>query len=228
MATPAEVSRIFDCRINSLLRDYSELLLAVHQKKRQASLETMLSEQTVMALAVYWESFLHDLMIAHIVRRPKSCLKGYEDRIHKSVADKFPGASRWVAVGFPDAPTLVQVERLLDPKGWNIVASSAEQLRELANRFLDAADARKFSLNADDAAFFDYLIAMRNYLGHRSDGGRKTLLHAVSAITQNSGNADLYGPAQQVGTYLKQRTQSGTRVNSIGARVLAIAASLSV
>jgi len=100
-------------------------------------------------------------------------------------------------------------------------------LRERANRFLDATDARKFSLNAVDAAFFDYLIALRNFLGHRSDGARKTFLQAVGEIKPNSGNGDLHGPAQQVGTYLKQRTQSGTRVNTIGARVLAIAAALS-
>jgi hypothetical protein len=227
MATPAEVGRIFDRRIRSLLRDYSELLLAVHQKRRQASLEAMLSEQTVMSLAVYWESFLHDLMIAHIARRPKPCLEGYEERINRSIAEKFPGASRWVEVEFPDTLSSAQVEHLLDPKGWNIVSSSAVQLRDQANRYLDAADARKFSLNADDAAFFDYLIAMRNYLGHRSDGGRQTLLHAVNAITPNSGNAELHGPFQQIGAYLKQRTQVGTRVNSIGARVMAIAAALS-
>jgi hypothetical protein len=227
MASPAEVGQIFDRRANGLLRDYSEMLLAVHQKRRQASLETMLSEQTVMALAVYWESFLHDLIVAHIARRPKSCLEGYGDRIHKSVADKFPGASRWVSVGFPDAPTLVQLERLLDPKGWNIAVASAGSLRDLANLNLHASDARKFSLNAEDAAFFDFLHAMRNFLSHRSQGARRTLLQATRAMTPNSANADLRGPTQQVGTYLKQRTRLGTRVNSIAARVLIIASGLS-
>ena len=188
----------------------------------------MLSEQTVMSLAVYWESFLHDLMIAHILRRPKPYLTDYQDRIHKIVLDKHPGASRWVTVGFPDTPTLVQLERLLDPKGWNIVAGSAGLLSKLANRLLDASDARKFSLNADDAAFFDYLVAMRNFLGHRSGGARKTLLQAMGAIKQNSGNADLHGPAQQVGTYLKQQTQLRNESQYYRRELKAIAVGLSV
>jgi hypothetical protein len=227
MANTAKVGDTFSQRIKALLRDYDELILAAHQKKRQASLETMLSEQTVMALAVFWESFMHDLLIAHVVRRPRPCLRGYSDRIHQSLSEKYPGASRWVSVEFPSAPTLTQIQRLLDPKGWNIVAPSALSLRELANRLLHASDARKFALNADDAAFVDYLTALRNFLGHRSEGSRETLLNAMRAITQNSANGELHGTARHVGKYLKTHTQSGTRVDSIGKRILDIAATLS-
>jgi hypothetical protein len=227
MASPEEVGEIFNRRVSHLLRDYDELRLAVHQKRRQASLETILAEQTAMSLAVFWESFLHDLMIAHIVRRPEPCLKDYEDRVHKIVSEKLPGALKWIGVGFPDTPSLAQLERLLDPKGWNIVPGSASLMSKFANRLLHASDARKFSLNADDAAFIDYLIAVRNFLGHRSAGARRTLLEAMSTIKPNSGNADLHGPITQVGAYLKQHTQMGTRVNTIGARVTDIATTLS-
>lgn len=226
MPSPADVRRIFESRIQSLLRDYNELVLAVHQKTRQASLETMLAEQTVMSLAVYWEAFLHDLLVTYVANQPTPCLNDFTKRISSSVADKFPAASKWVTVNFPDDLSSVQLERLLDPKGWNIVAKSAEGLKDIANRWLDAQDSRRFFLNADDAAFFDYIYAVRNYLGHRSGASRESLLRAMAAIRPNTPNDELSGTLQKVGIYLKRRTDSGTRVNSIGNRVLALASNL--
>ncbi|MFP5207208.1 MAG: hypothetical protein ACLGSH_17780 [Acidobacteriota bacterium] len=180
-----------------------------------------------MSLAVFWESFLSDILIAHMVRRPKQCRKVNAGKIQKSIADKFPGSHRWVSIEMPQKPSPEQVERMLDPKGWNITFKSAVDLRERANLWLVATDAQKFSLNADDAAFFDYLIAIRNFLGHRSSAARSTMIGAVAALNPQTSNSELCGAARQLGAYLKQATTSGRRVNSISERVLSVAASLS-
>jgi hypothetical protein len=198
-------------------------MAAASGSKRRSSLETMLSEQAIMTLAVSWESFLHDVLISYMEHRPKPCLKDHADRIRRSLGERFPGASRWVSVTFPDSPTQAQLERLIDPKGRNISATSASTLRDLANRLLAAPYARKFSLNADDSAFIDYLVAVRNFLGHRSNGARERVREAIRALGTNAANAELTGQTRRLGVYLKQPTASGTRVNSIGARVLAIA-----
>jgi hypothetical protein len=223
---PVEVGRVFADRIGRLVRDYDELLLAVHQKRRQASLETMLSEQTAMSLAVYWESFLSDILVSHIARSPKQCRKVNNERITKSIAEKFPGSLNWISVETPDTPSADQIEKMLDPKGWNVTFKSAQSFRDQANLWLEASDARKFALNADDSAFFDYFIAIRNYLGHRSDASRRIVLHAVTALNPQAANAELRAPAQHLGMYLKQVTPSGRRINSIGARALAIAGAI--
>jgi hypothetical protein len=222
--TPAQFGSRLERRVKNVLRDFDELILAVHGKKRQASLEGMLAEQTLMTLSVVWESFLHDLLVAHVVRNSKSCVGHYEQRINQSIGDKFSGAVRWVKISIPARLNRAQVERLLDPKGWNVVATSADALKEMANKWLEASDAKKFSLNAEDAAFVDYLLAMRNYVAHRSAGSRIALLAAMKRILPGSTNGDLVGPAQQLGAYLRYRVGGHTRVNVIGDRILAISA----
>ncbi len=226
-STPTEVRVRFCSQIRDLLRDYDEMLLAVHEKRRQASLEIMLSEQAVMSLAVFWEAFLHDLMVSYVVRRPKSCLEDAEKRLRQSLAEKFLGITRWVELQFPSTLTEAQVERILDPKGWNVVATSSDALTRMANRYLSASDAKKFSLNADDSAFIDYLVSLRNYLGHRSSGARRQLLASLRGLQSGGENRDLMNSANRsIGVYLKRHTGNGTRINVIGNRIITIAEKL--
>ena len=73
------------------MRDFDELLLAVHQKRRQASLETMIAEQSALLIAVLWETFIKDLLVSYIVQDPQSCLEHFEGRFRQSIAEKFSG-----------------------------------------------------------------------------------------------------------------------------------------
>jgi hypothetical protein len=226
LAEPAQVVLRFKTRTQNLLRDFDELMLAVHQKRRQASLETMLAEQSVMYLAVFWEAFINDLITSYIVQYPSPCLTDTEKRFRKSISDKFGGMDRWITVSFPDKISEVHVAKLIDPKGFNVVATSAQALSDVANRWLDAADARKFSLEVDDRDFVDYLVALRNYLGHRSDGSRSILRQAMREIKTGGANSELQGDVRSVGTYLKQRVTIGTRVKLVGDRAIEVASKL--
>lgn len=217
----------FQKRVKDAIRDTDELLLAVHAKHRQASLETLISEQGVMLTAVLWESFISDLLTLYVLSNPKPCFETYEDRLKQSLGEKFAGISKWVSVDFPESVTLAQVEKLLDPKGWNVTAGSAQKLADVANRYLSAANARKFSLQGDDRDFIDYLVCLRNYLTHRSSGSRTLLLDAVNALKAGGKNDALRAQVRNVGTYLKHQVAPNTRrINIIGQRVVEISALL--
>lgn len=223
---PRHVVARFQRRTRDLLRDFDELILAVHDKRRQASLEIMLAEQTVMSLAVYWEAFLNDIIIRYVVLRPESCLEDARKRYRQSLGDKFAGMERWVSISFPKVISQNTAEKLIDPRGLNVVATSAQALSEVANRYLSAVDARKFSLAAEDREFVDYFVALRNYLGHRSTASRASFLAAVRPIGAHGTNAALAFRGGQVGVYLKERVGGVTRVNMIGRHVLGIAGNL--
>lgn len=226
-SSPKQVAARLLRRVRGLTRDFDELLMAIHQKRREASLKSMLSEQTTILIAVLWETFVSELITSYVAEKPASCLSDIEGRLKKSLDDKFPGIAHWVAWEFPDAVSWLQAEKLLDPKGWNVAAKSAQDLAEMANRLLEGADAKKFSLVADDRDFVDYLIALRNYLSHRSSASRAKLVHNISSINPVGANAPLSGQMTHVGNYLKGAVAvGGTRVNFIGLRVEQLAAKL--
>lgn len=227
LSNPEKVADRFQKRIADVLRDSDELFIAVHDKKRQASLENMIAEQSVMLTAVLWEAFVNDLVVSYVIRAPRTCLNDVTERFRQSTNEKFAGATRWISLNFPPELSQTQVEKLLDPKGWNITAKSAQGLAELANRHLSAVDAKRFSLEADDRDFIDYLVALRNYLGHRSDMSREELIDSIGTFKPTGSNADLIAPIHTVAVYLKQAIGgAGRRVNVIGRRLSHISAKL--
>src|SRR5437763_404963 len=109
--TPKNVAARFQRRITDLTRDFDELILAVHQKRRQASLEAMIAEQTTLLSAVLWEAFISDLIVAYVLRNPASCLGESRKRLKQSLAVKFGGIARWVAFTPPKTVNLAQAEK---------------------------------------------------------------------------------------------------------------------
>jgi hypothetical protein len=88
---------------------------------------------------------------------------------------------------------------------------------------LNAVNGRKFSLEVDDRDLIDYLVALRNYLSHRSEGSRLKFLDSLRALKAGGKNDLLISPAQNVGMHLKQRiAPGGARLNVIGQRTVEI------
>src|SRR5437899_84760 len=110
---PQTARSSFQGRTQNLLRDYGEMLLAVHGKTRQASLEVMLSEQAAMSLGVYWEAFIHDLFVAYVTRNPTNCIFNFKERMDKNIADKSAIPARWVTIQIPSVLSPRQAERLI-------------------------------------------------------------------------------------------------------------------
>jgi hypothetical protein len=225
-AAEKQIAR-FEKLVNASLSSYLELLLAVHNKKNQATLENLLVEQFVLSLGVAWESFIHDILLAYVTMEPARYLVSLRNRIRKSVEDRYGwDAMKAVVFKFPDLITRARAAALIDPKQWNITAGSGHELAKRANELLSATHAIKFSLDVNDAAFVDYLIALRNFLGHYSAGSRERLKETISAL--NAGvNAPLFASLRQIGPYLKARHADGnTRAAFIAARMLEIAEKL--
>jgi hypothetical protein len=217
----------FQGRIDETLGHYSELLLAVTGKRHQAALETMLAEQCAMSLAVSWEAFINDLLIAYVTMSPEVFKKDLETRLRRSIEDRYGDAVRWIKLHLPKTPNKFQLVRIVDPKGWNVTANSAEELSKRANQLLPAADAKKFSLDADDSAFVDYLIALRNYLSHRSRASRAEVMRSIRDMQGAGQNASLAGNVTTVGAYLKTRIAGNdTRSHFVGARIIQVSEKL--
>ncbi|MCX6900102.1 MAG: hypothetical protein NT105_15560 [Verrucomicrobia bacterium] len=218
----------FKRRLSKAIKCHAELMLAVHNKLNQAALETMLVEQFVMLSSVQWESFLNDLIIAYVLMRPGTALQSLEQRIEKSVQGKF-GTQAVSCLTFKvrKPVTRQRIAGLLDPKDWNITVGSGEELSTKANDLLSAEFAKRFSLDKDDAQFIEFGVALRNFLGHRSDGARAELKAAIQSLSEPKNVCFRAVKLGDVGTYLKAKTPAGiTRAVACATRLMEIAEKL--
>src|SRR6266849_10392370 len=129
MSTSAKIVDSFRKSVEQALNDHQELLLAIHNKHREVSLEIRLVDQFAMSTAVLWESFISELLLSLVTKHPQSFLKGLASRVNQSVSAKFGNAAaRNVHFARPNVITRGQALGMLDPTGSNITASSAEEL----------------------------------------------------------------------------------------------------
>jgi len=218
-----KVSSKFVKRLQTSIDYHRELLLAVHLKKHQAGLETMLTEQFVFYIVVVWEVFLHDLLLSYLVMSPELFSKNLKERINQSVRESYGfGASQMVRFNGPKELSIPKAASLADPKGFNITVASSDHLTKRANELLTAKYARLFTLNTEDAQFVDFIISMRNYLAHRSRSARTQLKKTTQQLSgKNSG---LRGSVSNIGIYLKTRNSNdNTRSIIIGKRLIDLA-----
>jgi hypothetical protein len=221
-----EVIRKFRKRLTVSVGYYQEMLLAVHLKTHQASLETMLAEQFTFNCAVLWEVFLSDLLLAYVVMNPASYLKGLKANVSRSLKDRYGGeVEKCAELTFPSKITRVQAKALVDPKQFNISIQSSAVLTKKANELLAATHAKKFTLTKDDAQLVDFVIAVRNYLGHRSKAARAAIKSTQAQL--GGANIGLRGDTRDMGTYLKRRNADGdTRAIVIAQRLAEVASHL--
>jgi hypothetical protein len=210
----------FDSQVERLLKHHKELKLAIHNKKNEASLQTELVTQFTLQTVVLWESFLSDLVIAYVLKDPKRALDSIKHKLKHSVSTKFgKEVSKCVKFSNPKIISDLKIRGLLDHKGWNITANNAESLSSIANERLASCYAKQFSLSAEDAEFFNYIICLRNYLSHYSAGSRTELRKAINGISRDE-NKDLKSSFSQIGTYLKHIIPSNhSRAEYIAERI---------
>jgi hypothetical protein len=205
-----KVKANFKFRLIKAVSWHGELMLAVHRKVNQAALETMLVEQFAMLSAVQWESFLNDIIMTYAVMRPRAAIKALQQRVGASVRSRFgERAARCMKFQVKSPVTWDRLVGLLDPKDWNISFTSAEKLRDRVNELLAAEFAKRFSLAKDDAQFFDFAVALRNFLSHRSAASRTALKTAINLFTE-AANTPFKANLGNAGTYLKARDSTGT------------------
>ena len=200
----------FSKRIAKATANHAELMLAVHNKKNEQALRTILTEQYVMLAVVLWETYLNDLFIAYAMDKPSTVISSLEKRIASSIGSKFGQyAATCVKFAVRKPITRQTIVSLLDPKNWNITASSSKDLATKANEILHATFAKRFSLDKADSQFLDFAIAVRNFLSHRSGGSRTTLRNALNLLSEPANDFLTGGNTANFGTYLKTPCASG-------------------
>ncbi len=208
------VVRKFSARMQKGIGLHRELLLAVHLKTHQAALETMLVEQFVLNAAVLWEVFLSDLLLAYLVASPTRFLKSLRLRVLQSIEQRFgPRTERLVSIDTPRSLSLSSAAGLADPKNYNLTVNSSEHLKKRANEMLAAQYAKHFTLPIEDSQFLDFVVALRNFLGHRSPASLERLKKATGSL--DGKNAALNAKVSNIGTYLKARSAPSNDPRSI-------------
>ncbi len=203
MFTPSAVLANFQKQVTSTLASYDGLIAAVAGRPRRIPMGRMVSEQCVLNVAVRWEAFIHDLIIAYIENSPSTCVNFHKQKVLQSVEDKHQGFSAWITVTPPSPFTRPLIEAMLDPKGRNVSVDSAATLAKKANNLLAAVHAKKFSLSAIDGAYLNFSIAMRNYLSHRSRGS-KTILNDMHAVLVAADATTSMASSRSVPIFLNQ------------------------
>lgn len=213
----------FTSRLQTAIDYHRELLLAVNGKRRQAALETMLAEQFTFNVVVLWEVFLSDLLLQYLVASPHRYTNALKEKILQSIKDRYGSvASDMLDFDTPPSLSLTKARMLVDPKQFNITVQSADQLSRRANEMHAAKHARLFTLNPDEAQFVDFVIALRNFLAHRSKSAHALLKSRIASLT--GANAALQANTSNFGTYLKTRDAAGdTKSILIANRLIVLA-----
>jgi hypothetical protein len=90
-----------------------------------------------------------------------------------------------------------------------------------ANDLLAAPQAKLSTFDPLDAEFMDFVISVRNFLGHRSTAALRQFQHSIRALA--SGNARFQGTVSKIGAYVKWRDSAGeTRSYLIALRLIDI------
>lgn len=223
-----KILKMFLQRLDESERHHTELMTIVRLHRHQASLESLLTTQFVLSLAVMWEALVSDLMVSYVSVSPGTFLQNLEKRIDQSLNEKFgPAVAKRIKFTAPTTFDRAVAHAFLDHKGRNLTASSAQDLADRANELLTGSLARKFSLDIDDRMFIDLLLGIRNYLSHRSKKSLTALKKSVANLTPVGNNGPLSGQLTTVESFLKRNTPvNKTRATFISGRIREIAAKL--
>jgi hypothetical protein len=222
MATPSEISKVFLGTSTTLRRNYEDLVTVSSSRLNAKSLHKYLSEQLVISLAVRWEAYLNDLLISYVVFAPRVAKLSLEQDAKKLVLGKLgKGLEKLVLLSYPASLSAERVSQLLDPKGYNISATSPSELSKFANKFLLPRFARKFFLDKRDTEFLELFFGLRNFLSHRSAGSLVILKDSLSKITETD-NLIFLPLLKDIGSYLAKVPMSATGPTLTRASVIAL------
>jgi hypothetical protein len=217
----------FDRELKKSVDLHLDLMAGTRNKVNQAALETMLVEQFSIGVAVRWESFLSDLIMAYASMYPQTAISTLNNRIQESVKGKFgEKVARCTVFAVKTPVTWDRLGSLLDPQAWNITCRTSTDLAAKANALLEARFAQSFSLSKADSEFFDFAVSLRNFLSHRSTGSRKFLKQALAKLSDPI-NSDFAARLGGIGPYLKFKNGNGkTRAVLLAERFISIATTL--
>lgn len=207
--TPRRVVISFKETLRDLETLYDSMLAAISTSRGGVTLEGILAEKFALELGVRWEGFIHDLFIAYVLRGKRTFLRSRREAVKKSVRERY--GEPWenlVLLRTPAQWTPRSIEVLLDPHGKHIAFISADKLFNRAKALL-GSKAIRFSLDEEDRQLIDFVIALRNFLAHRSKASLKVFKMSVGDFTKRGPNHELAGRVGSVRAYLRKVGSSG-------------------
>lgn len=135
--------------------------------------QSTLTEHSLLAAAVAWEGFISEMFVAYINRDPTQFKQSLSDAVEShltnaSIAKR--AYARFGALSIPKHLSKADVLALADSIGNNITFPNFDELQDKAEKWLVTAHAeKKFTrLSAQQKAIVNSVIALRNYIAHRS------------------------------------------------------------
>lgn len=201
---PVDVKTDFISGLNKVQEFYEAAADALQTDSHQ----TLLVENTLLSVAVLWEGFLSDLIVAYINRNSSRFAHHLKDAL---ATDQTPKQAlilkHFSTVNVPFHLNKDMIIELLDSQGNNITFSTYSALADKSSSWLTSQDAEKISkLPGSDQAIMDTLIAIRNHIAHRSERSYKTMNTALSkGALHATGLKRGVKNIKHVGVYLKSR-----------------------
>ena len=205
------------------------------------------AEDSAFRLGVLWETFQGDWFVAAISRNSSAFVGEMQGQLHKAVSDKWardviemksPGA-----LTIPNRPTLHQIEKMLDPQGFNITFTDHAQWLRSAKRYLvgeHLAAVSRVAGDTESTSLLHLVKKMRNHLAHASTGSKEEFNKAARTrstgerigLTGSANNAltrDDRGVAD-LGKYLRAKVEQNgpRRLEILHERIVQIAEFLRV
>jgi hypothetical protein len=221
---PRGVVERFQLSLRQAEQNLDTLVAALPSRGPRKTLEGVLSEQFALELGVRWEGFIHDLLIAYLVAGRRAFLKAKRYSIKQNLRERFGDSwTRVVHIGTHRNWTPRIIETLIDPKQRNLTFTSADKMYERATELLGSR-AIKFSLDPEDRQLVNFVLALRNYLAHRSKASSKELSRIVAEFPDEGPNAELSGTLGRVASYLRNSGSIGrpARIRVVYARMIDI------
>jgi hypothetical protein len=176
---------------------------------------SLLAEQALVSLAVSFETFTSDLVVALICKDPELYLRDLSESMKKSLltARYSHFQIQHLIIGSPKTPSVSNLRQLIMADGDNLAFPEAKQLRDFLTKTVRPKYV--FMIDKEDEFFIDFIKVLRNACAHHSQSSMGVLNGRLKQARDDpkikdtpicralSQTANL--SANNVGAYLKKR-----------------------
>lgn len=224
---PADVRADFASGLADLLNFYRATRALISSDRDRS----VLAESALMGIAVLWEGFVSDLLIAYINRDSAKFAVHLKNALEAPMSSKQKNIySKYALLTVPTHISRADIVSFLDEYGNNITFRNFAELKSQAKLWLTTANVTQINTRTTaQASVVNALIAIRNHLAHRSNRSLDAMNDALNVgALHGTGLRRGVNRVQHIGGYLKANVPGGnaSRLEAIFRQIGAIAAAL--
>ncbi len=228
---PADVRKQFVADTDTTLAYFDRVATALQGTKGAQADMSMLTMNNFLMLFIGFERFLSDLLLAYLNRDFTTYQQNLSSRVVKLVSSKLgPQAAGMVTIAKRKHVAVAELQRIVDPNGWNLTFATVDKLKATATEWLaPTAAARISTIATPEARLIESARAIRDLIGHQSAGARARVNDLLRDIEKGSHNKYLgrgKKNIQAIGPYLKASVSGRRRLHRYGDGLKNIAAHL--